>query len=808
MKRAGTWALILGALIFTSAVPAEPPTDITIDYPSEGSLYPPEFPPPTFLWRDPAQQASVWVIDIAPGDSSRKIQVRSSGERMRIGEIDSRCVTPTNAPTLTPEQAMTRIWTPDAVTWAEIKRQSVKHPATVTISGFRDKTENQAVSGGQVRIQISKDPVGAPIFYRDVPLMPTEGEQGVIRPLPPSAIGLIKWRLRSVGETESRTLMENLPTCANCHSFSLDGKTMGLDVDGPQNDKGLYALIPVKKETAIRNEDVIKWSSFGARLGGKLRAAFMSQVSPDGRYVVTTIEDPEPQSREHRKDLFDKYYSANFKDHRFLQVFFPTRGVLAWYSRETGQLQPLPGANDPRYVQTDGVWSPDGKYVVFARAEAKVPYPDGWKPAEFANDPNETQIQYDLYRVPFNDGKGGMPERVVGASENGMSNNFPKVSPDGRWIVYVRCRNGQLMRPDSQLYIVPFEGGQERRMNCNTSLMNSWHSFSPNGRWLVFSSKSRSPFTQMYLTHLDDQGNDSPAILIENTTAANRAVNIPEFVNVAPDGFLKIDAPATDFFRVFDRALDLTRKNQAGEALLEWEKAVQLNPEEAKAHFNLALALERAGQVDRAVAEYQKTVELDPENSGAVTNLAVALARSGRMDEAIRYFEQGVKIEPQSAKAHGNLGAALMEKGRVEEAIGQCRTALEIDPEYTDAHNTLGIILTRKGELDEAISHFQKAVAADPGSFEYQYNLGSSLAAKRNFQEAIPHFEQAVNASGGREPASLAMLAAMYGETGRLAEAAITARRALQIAIERNDQDLAAKLQARIADYEARSGGK
>jgi len=40
-----------------------------------------------------------------------------------------------------------------------------------------------------------------------------------------------------VGETESRTLMENLPTCANCHSFSLDGKTMGLDVDGPQNDK-------------------------------------------------------------------------------------------------------------------------------------------------------------------------------------------------------------------------------------------------------------------------------------------------------------------------------------------------------------------------------------------------------------------------------------------------------------------------------------------------------------------------------------------------------------------------------------------
>ena len=69
--------------------------------------------------------------------------------------------------------------------------------------------------------------------------------------------------------------------------------------------------------------------------------------------------------------------------------------------------------------------------------------------------------------------------------------------------------------------------------------MNSWHSFSPNGRWLVFSSKSRSPYTQMYLTHIDENGNDSPAILIEGSTAANRAVNIPEFVNIPPGGLVE-----------------------------------------------------------------------------------------------------------------------------------------------------------------------------------------------------------------------------------------------------------------------------
>ena len=85
------------------------------------------------------------------------------------------------------------------------------------------------------------------------------------------------------------------------------------------------------------------------------------------------------------------------------------------------------------------------------------------------------------------------------------------------------------MRPDGKLYIVSAEGGVARRMTCNTSLMNSWHSFSPNGRWLVFSSKSRSPYTQLFLTHIDANGKDSPTILIENSTAANRAANIAEF---------------------------------------------------------------------------------------------------------------------------------------------------------------------------------------------------------------------------------------------------------------------------------------
>ncbi len=816
MRRIGALVLTMSAAIACSALlgelpaaqnnpaRAQQPATITIDYPLDGSIFPPEITAPTFLWRDAEASSRVWLIDVAFDGRAPHLQAKTTGELMRIGEIDPRCSTETNQPTLSPEQALTHTWAPDRAMWDEIKTRAVKRPAVVTITGFQDDSLKQATSRGQVAIQTSKDPVGAPIFYRDVPLMPSEGEKGVIKPLPQSAIGLIKWRLRNISEPQSRTVMENLPTCANCHSFSLDGKTLGLDVDGPQNDKGLFALISVMKESSIRNEDVIKWSSFRGTLGGKLRAAFSSQVSPDGRYVVTTIDDPEARSRQRGRELVDKYYVANFKDYRFLQVFFPTRGILAWYSRETGHLQPLPGADDPHYVQTDGVWSPDGKYVVFARAEAKDPFPEGAKLAEFANDPNETQIQYDLYRVPFNGGKGGQPVRIAGASQNGMSNNFPKVSPDGRWIVFVQCRNGQLMRPDSQLYIVPFRGGEARRMSCNTSRMNSWHSFSPNGRWLVFSSKSRSPFTQMYLTHLDEKGNDSPPILIDNTTAANRAVNIPEFVNIPPDGLQKIDAPATEFFRVFDVALDLARKNQVDAALVEWKKAVDLNPEEARAHFNFALALDQKGRFDEAIAEYQKAIENDAENASAYTNLAVDLARTGKLDEAIACLTKCVAVSPENAQAQSNLATLLIQKGQFDLAIEHGRKAVDIDPEYADARNSLGTALAMADRLDEAIPHLEKAVAINPDSFEYQFNLGRFLAAKERFPDALPYFERAVSLSGGREPLSLDMLAAMYYEVGRFMEAVQTGRRALDLAIQLNNQDLATAIKSRLAIYEAR----
>ncbi len=121
--------------------------------------------------------------------------------------------------------------------------------------------------------------------------------------------------------------------------------------------------------------------------------------------------------------------------------------------------------------------------------------------------------------------------------------------------------------------------------------MNSWHTFSPNGRWLAFSSKGRSLFTQLFLTHIDENGNDSPAILVENATAANRAVNIPEFVNIAPDFIEAMNAPATEFYRLFNVAVGHQGKGELETAIAEWKNALAMSPDEPMALYNLGLAL-------------------------------------------------------------------------------------------------------------------------------------------------------------------------------------------------------------------------
>ena len=81
----------------------------------------------------------------------------------------------------------------------------------------------------------------------------------------------------------------------------------------------------------------------------------------------------------------------------------------------------------------------------------------------------------------------------------------------------------------------------------------------------------------MYLTHLDEEGHSSPPVLIENTTAANRAVNLPEFVN---QDIQSLGGPALDYYKFFDRAMYFQRQKRFAESAEWWRKVLEVAPDE------------------------------------------------------------------------------------------------------------------------------------------------------------------------------------------------------------------------------------
>ncbi len=188
----------------------------------------------------------------------------------------------------------------------------------------------------------------------------------------------------------------------------------------------------------------------------------------------------------------------------------------------------------------------------------------------------------------------------------------------------------------------------------------------------------------------------------------------------------------------------LFQKGSVDEAMVQYQKALQINPDSAEAHNNLGNALLQKGNVDEAIAQYQKALEVKPDYAEAHYNLGNALLQKGNVDEAMAQYQKALEVKPDYAEAHYNLGNALLQKGNVDEAMAQYQKALEIKPDYAEAHCNLGSALLKMGQVDEAMVQYQKALEITPDSAPVYNNLGNALLQKGKVDEAIAHFQKAL----------------------------------------------------------------
>ena len=499
----------------------------------------------------------------------------------------------------------------------------------------------------------------------------------------------------------------------------------------------------------------------------------LSQVSPDGRWIVSTVKD---------KSVF-----VPRPDLAFSQLFFPLKGILALYQRSTGKFLSLPGADDPEFVQSNPSWSPDGRYLVFARTRAYnlshtagqgkvLLMPDECR--EFLKDGKP--FRFDLYRIPFNEGKGGTPEPLAGASDDGRSNYFPKYSPDGRWIVFCKANSYMLLQPDSQLYIIPAAGGQPRRLRANTPLMNSWHTWSPNSRWLVFASKANSPYTQLFLTHIDPEGNSSPAVCLSHMTSPDRAANIPEFVNLPPEGIAKIQEQFLNDYSFERAAFELYRGGEPDRAIEKYRQTLELNPNNATAHQRLGFLLYHVKhQFQEGLSHTAEALRLDPKNSLAQSDMGVALLNQNQPDQAVAHLQAALESAPLTTEPQYkpqticyNLGQARMKQGRFAEAAVHLTESLRLNPTYAEAHYLLALALACQGRIEETVEHYDRAVTLQPA-------IDSSVALHE-------------------------LLAENYAKAGRREEAIRSAEHALRLARAAGKEDFVRRISDRLRQYEGK----
>ncbi|MBF0094512.1 MAG: tetratricopeptide repeat protein, partial [Alphaproteobacteria bacterium] len=163
------------------------------------------------------------------------------------------------------------------------------------------------------------------------------------------------------------------------------------------------------------------------------------------------------------------------------------------------------------------------------------------------------------------------------------------------------------------------------------------------------------------------------------------------------------------------------------EAVANYRKGLESQPDYAEAHYNMALALHGLGRWDEAVASLRRALDIDPAYVDAHNNLGSVLYGLGHLDEAVVSFRRALELRPDLAATHNNLGSALYRLGRQEEAEASVRRALDLRPDFAEAHFNLGNILQRTNRLEEAVAHYERSLSLKPDFKGIPSNLDTAL---------------------------------------------------------------------------------
>jgi hypothetical protein len=374
----------------------------------------------------------------------------------------------------------------------------------ITIEVYSENDKKESIKYYPFQLYVASEPIDPYLCYRLLyPGYETWSEIKIIQ--------------RNIENFSEASLVENQlidNNCVNCHSFNRNNpEEFLLHIRGSMG--GTYFVNGEKiTRTNLKTQDM----EFGA---------VYPAWHPSGRFVAFSSNN-----------VTQTFHAIHDKNIEVLDL----SSSLVLYDVKNNEMLHPEKEDTVKYMETYPEWSPDGKYLFYCRAKQ---FNEG---SDFRN------IKYELVRRAFDQASRsfGKTELVFDAPAIDKSVSFPRISPDGRHLVFTLHNYGtfSIWHKEADLYMLDLQSGNITQMSINSNETESYHSWSSNSRWLVFSSKRTDGLTArpyFAYTGSSDQTVKPFVLPQKDPTLYNRMLqtyNKPEFVtgkiNLGPRDFARV----------------------------------------------------------------------------------------------------------------------------------------------------------------------------------------------------------------------------------------------------------------------------
>jgi len=340
-------------------------------------------------------------------------------------------------------------------------------------------------------------------------------------------MGIYQRNLENFKETPVMLNSLSDGNCMNCHTFCKNNSnTMMFHMRGEHAGTIIY-----------RNKNL---SKINTKTKNTISAGVYPSWHPSGNYIAYSVNN-----------IVQSFHAIPGGK---VEVYDTLSDIIV-YDINKNIVTSCMTLSDPDRLETFPTWSPDGRYLYFccARKQSIDKY---------------EQIRYDLLRIAFvpENCSFGSVDTILHVSDQGKSISFPRISPDGKYLLFCMSDYGNfsIWHSESDLYLLDLTKGKTSHPEINSNNSESFHSWSSTSRWIVFSSRRGDGlYTRPYFSYFDSSGRaHKPFILPQRKPGFYfnflKSYNLPELittrVELNPRKLIKVTAsvPVNAVFKSID----------------------------------------------------------------------------------------------------------------------------------------------------------------------------------------------------------------------------------------------------------------